>query len=82
MQRLSAALTLTVLLFTSMVAQQKSDREKANLVGPVRSVRSQTIEYKDGTLKQSLGVWETESVTYDAKGNELERITSLARGHA
>lgn len=80
MQRLSAALTLTVLLFTSMVAQEKSDREKANLVGPVRSVRSQTIEYKDGTLKQSLGVWETESVTYDEKGNELERITSLAGG--
>ena len=80
MQRLSAALTFTFLLFSTAVAQEKSDREKANLLGPVRSVRSETIDYKDETLKQSVGTWELETVTYDEKGNEIERITSLAQG--
>lgn len=80
MQRLSAALTLTLLLFFSAGAQAKSDREKANLLGPVRSVRSKTVDYKDETLKQSLGTWQSETVSYDEKGNEIERITSLAEG--
>jgi hypothetical protein len=80
MRRLSATLTFTFFLFFSAVAQEKSDREKADLLGPVRSVRSQTIDYKDETLKQSLGIWQTESVTYDEKGNEIERNTSLAQG--
>ena len=78
MRRLSAALTLTLLLFSATVAQEKSDREKANLVGPVRSVRLQTTDYKDETLKQSLGVADSATVTYDEKGNEVERITVLA----
>ena len=80
MQRLSAALTLTLLLFISVVSQEKSDLEKANLLGPVRSVRSKTVDYKDETLKQSLGTWESETVSYDEKGNEIERITSLDQG--
>ena len=80
MQRLSAALTLTLLLSYSAVAQEKSDREKADLLGPVRSVRSKTVDYRDETLKQSLGTWDAETVTYDEKGNEIERITSLAQG--
>jgi hypothetical protein len=77
MRRLSAALTFTFLLFFSAVAQEKSDREKSNLLGPVRSVRLETVEYKDETLKQSVGTWEVSSVTYDEKGNELERFSSL-----
>ena len=80
MRRLSATLTFTFLLFFSAVAQEKSDREKANLLGPVRSVRSETIEYKDATLKQRVGIGGSESVTYDEKGNELERNTSLIEG--
>ena len=77
MRRLSATLTITLLLFYSAVAQEKSDREKANLLGPVRSVRLQTTDYKDETLKQSLGVANSETLTYDEKGNEVERITVL-----
>ncbi len=69
-----------LLLFSSIVAQEKSDREKANLLGPVRSVRSKTIDYKDETLKQTSGTWNAESVTYDEKGNEIEHITSLVQG--
>ena len=78
MRRLSAALTFTFLLFFSAVAQEKSDREKANLLGPVRSVRLQTTGYRDETLKQSLGVADSATVTYDEKGNEVECITVLA----
>ena len=80
MRRLSATLTFTLVLFFSAVAQEKSDREKANLLGPVRSVRSETIEYKDETLKQRVGIGESGSVTYDEKGNEIERNTSLIQG--
>jgi len=77
MHRLSAAVTLSLLLLHSAGAQEKSAREKANLLGPVRSVRSITIDYKDATQKVSLGVQQGESVTYDEKGNEIERITNL-----
>src|SRR5678815_243337 len=80
MRRLSATLTLTFLLFLSAGAQEKSDREKANLLGPVRSVRSKTIDYKDESLKQTLGPGDSESVSYDEKGNEIEHITSLDQG--
>lgn len=80
MRRLSATLTLTLFLFSSAVAQEKTDREKANLLGPVRSVRSETIEYKDATLKQRVGTGESGSVTYDERGNEIERNTSLIQG--
>ena len=46
----------------------------------MRSVRLETVEYKDETLKQSVGTWEVNSVTYDEKGNEIERFTSLDQG--
>jgi len=77
MRRLSAAITLMLLIFHSAGAQEKSDREKAGLHGPVRSVRSETIDYRNETLKISLGTTERESVTYDEKGNQIERITDL-----
>lgn len=68
------------LLFFAAGAQEKSDREKANLLGPVRSVRSVTVEYKDETLKERVGIGESGSVTYDERGNEIERNTSLIQG--
>ena len=74
MRRLSIAVTLTMLLFYSSNAQQKTDREKADLLGPVRSVRSTTTEYKDATLKVSLETKERYTITYDEKGNQLEHI--------
>lgn len=80
MRRSAAALTFTLLLFAAAGAQEKSDREKANLLGPVRSVRSETIDYKDETLKQSLGTRDVETFTYDEKGNEIEHITHLVQG--
>jgi len=74
MRRFLTAFTLTLLLFYSAGAQNKSDREKANLLGPLRTVRTQTIDYSDETLKESLGSKERDTVTYDQKGNEIERI--------
>ena len=74
MRHLLTAVTLMLLLFHSTGAQEKSDREKANLRGPVRSVRSTTIDYKDATLKVSLGTKELDTITYDEKGNQLEHV--------
>jgi hypothetical protein len=80
MRRLTVV-TLTLLLAVyPAVAQEKSDREKANLLGPVRSVRSTTIEYKDATLKVSLGTKELDTITYDEKGNQLEHIIDEFHG--
>jgi len=62
-------------LFPSSSAQQKSDREKADLLGPVRSVRSKTTNYKDASLKVSLEITERSTINYDEKGNQLEHIT-------
>lgn len=77
MRHLLTAVTLMLLLCYSAEAQEKSDREKANLLGPVRSVRLETVDYRDAALKVSLGTREREFVTYDQKGNEIERVTNL-----
>jgi antitoxin component YwqK of YwqJK toxin-antitoxin module len=74
MTRISSALTLALLLSSAAAAQEKSAREKANLIGPVRSVRTQSTSYTDETLKQSTGTKQKDAVTYDQNGNEIERI--------
>ena len=82
MPRLIIAFTIMLFLFPPASAQQKSDREKADLIGPVRSVRSKTTEYKDATLKVSLQTKERDLITYDEKGNELEHIIEEFYGMA
>lgn len=73
MHRLFTVLTLTLLLFNSVGAQKKSDREKENLLGAVRSVRSQMIDYVDGKLEEKGRTKQLDIVNYDTKGNEAER---------
>lgn len=73
MYRLPAALTLTLLLFNPADAQKKPDREKANLIGAVRSVRSQMTDYLGGKIQEEGRTKQLDVATYDTKGNEVER---------
>lgn len=73
MHRLFTVLTLTLLLFNSAGAQKKPDREKENLLGAVRSVRSQMTDYIDEKLQEKERTKQLDIVTYDTKGNEVER---------
>jgi hypothetical protein len=61
MRRIFTALALPLLLLGLAAAQKGPDRESENLLGPVRSVRSQMTEYSEGFSKE------------DTKGNEVER---------
>jgi len=71
--RLLGALTL-VLLLTNLALAQKTDREKASLLGAVHSVRSHTADYLDEDLREKGRIKQLDTVTYDANGNESERI--------
>lgn len=73
MHRVSAVLTLSLLLFNLAGAQKKLDRENENLLGAVRSVRSQQTDYLDGNLHKQGRTRQLDMVIYDAKGNEAER---------
>lgn len=73
MHRLFTALTLTLLLSNSAGAQKKPDREKENLLGAVRSVRSQMTDFIDEKLQEKGRTKQLDVVTYDTKGNEAER---------
>jgi len=73
MYRLFTVVTLTLLLFNLAGTQKKPDREKENLLGAVRSVRSQMADYIDGKLQEKGRTKQLDIVTYDAKGNEVER---------
>ena len=64
---------LYLLLFSSAGAQRKTDREKENLLGPVRSVRSQSMDYVDGQSQEKGQTRQLDTVTYAANGNEIER---------
>lgn len=59
------ALLIAASLFISAIAQNGSDRDSANLKGPVKSVR----EIHEGGPKSGTG----ELIKYDVKGNEVER---------
>lgn len=67
-------LTITFLLFISANAQQKTDREKANLSGMVKTVRSERVDYLGGKLQGKGQTKKLDMVTYDRNGNEVERI--------
>lgn len=78
MKRLLVNTFLTVLTFTLLLAnaagaQKKLDTEKENLLGPVRSIRSQMTDYIDGKLGGKTRTKQLDIVTYDANGNEVER---------
>lgn len=73
MYRLFAVLTLALLLFPSAGAQKRLDREKENLLGAVRSVRSQMTDYVGGNLQEEGRTKQLDMVIYDTKGNEVER---------
>lgn len=67
-------LTITFLLFISANAQQKTDREKANLLGKVKIIRSEMVSYLGGKLQENGQTKKLDAVTYDVNGNEAERI--------
>lgn len=73
MHRLLAALTLPLLLLSLAAAQKAPDSEGADLLGAVRSVRSQMTEYGDGDSQREGLATQRDLVAYDAKGNEVER---------
>jgi hypothetical protein len=73
MHRLFAVLILALLLFNSAGAQKKPDREKENLFGAVRSVRSQMKDYVGEDLQEEGRTKQLDMVVYDTKGSEVER---------
>ncbi|MDX6613649.1 MAG: hypothetical protein QOD75_2835 [Blastocatellia bacterium] len=73
MNGLFTAITATLLLTASLFAQHKPDREKANLLGPVRSVHSQMTSYIDEKSQETEPTKQLDTVLYDPKGNEIER---------
>ena len=73
MCRMILALTLALLLFNSAVAQETTDREKENLLGAVRSVRSRMTYYVGGELQREPRADWLDTAIYDARGNEVER---------
>ncbi|MBC7929440.1 MAG: hypothetical protein H7Z38_02635 [Rubrivivax sp.] len=72
-RRISPALALALLLFNPAVAQKKTDREKENLLGAVRSIGSRMTYYINGELQTEERANSLDTLTYDADGNEVER---------
>ncbi|MFZ1701689.1 MAG: hypothetical protein WBO10_16300 [Pyrinomonadaceae bacterium] len=79
MVRLSLVLIIAVCV-TSTAAQLKSDRDKANLRGPVQTIRTNIWHYggPDSRQKPDSG----DMVTFDKVGNEIERIMVSDFGEA
>ena len=71
MPGLFTALALPLLLFSLSATQKGPDREGANLLDAVRSVRSQMTEYSDADSQSRTR--QMDLVAYDSKGNEVER---------
>ena len=77
MRRLFLLALLPALLCHAASARQKSDRERAGLVGPVHTVGGDlTAFYDRPSASEAHGVAQPlVSVTYDEKGRELTRVT-------
>jgi hypothetical protein len=73
MRRLLTLLTLPLLLFGLTAAQKVPDSQRENLVGPVRSIDSQMTQYFGGDGEGKGLARQLDIVTYDFKGNEIER---------
>lgn len=69
-------LTLCFLFAPIVAAQVKSDREKAGLAGPVRSVESSRVEYslKGGKSVEGRRIV-IQKTTYNKEGNKTEQLT-------
>lgn len=65
---------LVCLVVTSISAQEKTDREKAFLVGPVKTIRSKAVKQMGDKPDGSGSAKDEDTVTYDRAGNEIERI--------
>jgi hypothetical protein len=72
-KKICVFLALVLSLF-HLVDAQKTDREKAGLLGAVKTVSSKQINYIDGNLEAAGITKQQDSVTYDKIGNETERI--------
>ncbi len=73
MIRLAIIIIFTVSLFVSGIAQNQSDKDKAFLVGPVKTVRSSAVKSSGEKPTGSGSKKEEDTVTYDRAGNEIER---------
>lgn len=63
-----------LLLFFDLVNAQKTDKEKAGLLGAVKTISSKITTYLDGNLLSTGQTKQQDSVTYDKIGNEIERV--------
>lgn len=60
-------------LHTTAAQVKNTDREKANLIGPVRSVTSTSADYTGDKIEgKGYSIKPPETVSYDEAGNELE----------
>lgn len=73
MGRIYPTLTLALLLLNWAGTQKMTDREKAKLLGAVRSVRSQMTDYIGRDLQGEGRAKQLDTATYDENGNEVER---------
>lgn len=76
MRVLLSSLILCLLWITPIVSQTKTDRDRADLAGPVKSVEAYLIDFfmKDGRVEEGKRrPWH--STTYNSEGNISERIS-------
>ncbi len=70
------SISLLLLIATSAyaaIAQAKTDREKANFIGPVKSFTSSSADFIGDKIDgKGLSIKPPETVSYDETGNELE----------
>jgi antitoxin component YwqK of YwqJK toxin-antitoxin module len=68
-----AIMLLTLLASTATAQVKQSDREKANLIGKVKSVTSSSADFADGKIEgKGYSLKPPETVLYDEAGNEVE----------
>lgn len=79
MRRLTAVLFLTLLLFLTVSAQKKTDRERDDLKGAVRAVRVEIAKLSNGQSAEGARVLSSVT-TYDARGNKSELALYDTRG--
>lgn len=72
-QKMALALFAIALLFNSANAQKKPDKDNENLLGPVKSVQSELLDFDPQDPGRIIRTKQRDIVTYDTKGNEIER---------
>ncbi|HEX6375279.1 MAG TPA: hypothetical protein VFZ91_06125 [Allosphingosinicella sp.] len=73
MRILFSALALPLLLFSLTATKEVPDADRENLHGPVRSVSTQMAQYFDAEADGAGRIRQLDIITYDSKGNEVER---------